>query len=180
MSPNQYQEACLKTENKDFESIKLRLRDPAMVEALFDTLHRVVHNAKGVDRLKKFNYYGKGMVVSEHDLNVVAMVPTSEQRDRASVELINDKNVQLLHAVLGLITESGELAEMLLNTIYEGKPHTQLDWAKEFGDCGWYQAIGCQAIERSLQGVMELNIEKLAKRYPNLFTEKDAQGHNSH
>ena len=45
---------------------------------------------------------------------------------------------------------------------------------KELGDVCWYIAQCCSAIDTDMETVMEENIRKLAKRYPNGFNSMDS------
>lgn len=81
---------------------------------------------------------------------------------------------KLMHAAMGMVTESGEFIDALKRlTIYgKGLDHTHL--IEEIGDVMWYVALVCRALGVSLEDVMDRNIDKLEKRYPGKFTSEQA------
>lgn len=84
------------------------------------------------------------------------------------------KAMRLLHAGMGLCTESGEFVDMLKKHILYGKDLDEVNLAEEIGDIFWYAALACDELGVSFESVMQKNIEKLRARYPNKFTEHDA------
>ncbi len=77
------------------------------------------------------------------------------------------------HAVFGLASEAGEVSGILQKT-YQGHEIDFEHFKKELGDCLWMIAEACDAFGFSLDEVMELNIEKLRKRYPNGFSSENS------
>lgn len=90
------------------------------------------------------------------------------------VRLENIKVIRLLHAGMGLATESGEFVDMLKKHILYGKSLDEVNLAEELGDLFWYAALACDEMQISFESIMEKNIAKLRARYPNKFTEHDA------
>ena len=41
--------------------------------------------------------------------------------------------------------------------------------AKELGDIAWYLAVAADAIDYDLETIMQMNVDKLIKRYPDGF-----------
>ena len=80
-----------------------------------------------------------------------------------------DKDKLLLNGVLGLNGESGEVADIVKKNLFQGHDLDKEHIAKELGDVCWYIAITAEAIGYDLETIMEMNIEKLLKRYPNGF-----------
>ncbi len=72
------------------------------------------------------------------------------------------------HAIFGLASEAGEVAGIMQKT-FQGHVFDKEHMAKELGDCLWMIAEACSALDLSFEDVMEQNIEKLRKRYPNGF-----------
>lgn len=89
--------------------------------------------------------------------------------------LQNEEVCKLLHAVIGLVTEAGEAADMMKKHIFYGKPIDKVNLAEEVGDLLWYAAIVCRLTGLSVEQLMEMNINKLAKRFPEKFTEELAE-----
>ena len=85
-------------------------------------------------------------------------------------ELGGDVAIQrLLTAAVGISAEGGEFMEIVKKMIFQGKPPSQdnLEHLKiELGDVMWYVAQACMALEVSMDDVIETNVKKLAKRYP--------------
>lgn len=81
---------------------------------------------------------------------------------------------RLIHSVLGLASEVGELADMLKKHIIYGKALDEINVLEENGDVAWYQALGLTAIKRGFEEALERNIAKLKARYGDKFTEEAA------
>lgn len=88
------------------------------------------------------------------------------------------KPVRLLHAAIGMCTETGELQDQLKKHIFYGKPLDTTNLVEEMGDLMWYVGIMCDALKVSLEDVMIKNIAKLKARYPEKFTEDKALNRN--
>ena len=88
----------------------------------------------------------------------------------SNLELEDDCNVpQLLTAALGLTAESGEFTEVVKKIILQGKPYNEenvFHMKRELGDICWYIAQACMALDTTFDEVIEMNVEKLEKRYP--------------
>ena len=84
----------------------------------------------------------------------------------------------LLHSAIGLSGEAGELAGVVEKWIYYFQPLNEVQAAEELGDCLWYIAQACTALGITLESVMVANIEKLKKRYPNCYTDTNAEESN--
>lgn len=85
------------------------------------------------------------------------------------------KEEHLLNGVLGLCGESGELADLIKKTNYQGHKMDIEHVAKELGDICWYIAETATAIGYDLETIMKMNIEKLRKRYPDGFDTEKSQ-----
>ena len=86
-------------------------------------------------------------------------------------ELGGDVAIQrLLTASVGISAESGEFMEIVKKMIFQGKPCNEdnLEHLKiELGDIMWYVAQACLALEVDMDDVLDTNIKKLEKRYPD-------------
>ncbi len=85
------------------------------------------------------------------------------------------KEEHLLNGVLGLCGESGELADLIKKTNYQGHKKDIEHIAKELGDICWYIAETASAIGYDLETIMKMNIDKLNKRYPTGFDTERSQ-----
>lgn len=90
------------------------------------------------------------------------------------VRLQDEKTVRLLHAVMGIVTEAGEMMDELKRHIIYGKPIDEINLQEEVGDSFWYHALALRTLMKTIEGTMDQNIAKLAKRYPEKFTEHAA------
>ena len=76
---------------------------------------------------------------------------------------------RLLTGAVGLSAEGGELMEIVKKLIFQGKPvndETIFHLKRELGDVMWYVMQVLMALNVELEEVVEMNVEKLAKRYP--------------
>ena len=85
------------------------------------------------------------------------------------------KDYHLLNGALGLVGESGEIADLIKKNWMQGHPIDLEHIAKELGDVLWYVAETATAIGYDLDTIMEMNIEKLKQRYPNGFDSRLSQ-----
>lgn len=76
----------------------------------------------------------------------------------------------LLMAAMGLCGETGEVAEIIKKVIFHGHPLDREKLAEEAGDCAWYLAALCTAAGLSLADVMQSNVDKLRRRFPDGFS----------
>ena len=78
----------------------------------------------------------------------------------------------LINGCLGLAGETGEVSDIVKKYMFQGH---QLEKEKILDECSdvlWYLTLTVKSIGYSLNDVMEHNIEKLKKRYPNGFEEE--------
>ncbi|PGF00905.1 nucleoside triphosphate pyrophosphohydrolase family protein [Bacillus toyonensis] len=85
-----------------------------------------------------------------------------------------DDNFRITNAALGLAGESSEIADIIKKAIYHGHGFegklSKHEIAKELGDIMYYVSIMAEEVDYSLQEIAEININKLAKRYPEGFS----------
>ena len=104
-------------------------------------------------------------VTSDESLNYAALLSRLN-----NLELEADCNVpQLLTAALGLTAESGEFTEVVKKIVFQGKPYNEYNvfhMKRELGDICWNIAQACMALDTSFDEIIEMNVDKLKKRYP--------------
>ena len=116
-------------------------------------------------------------VDTEKYLDFVHDVTSTESLDYAALltrmnklELEDDCNLpQLLTAALGFTAESGEFSEVVKKIILQGKPYNEdnvFHMKRELGDICWYIAQACMALDTTFDEIIEMNVDKLKKRYP--------------
>jgi len=80
---------------------------------------------------------------------------------------------RLLTSVIGMMAESGEFAEVVKKKIFQADTQFTNEevfhMKRELGDVLWYWVQGCIALGFTPDEVMDENIRKLEKRYPNGF-----------
>jgi len=89
---------------------------------------------------------------------------------RAALRTARDKDApdELMHLVLGLVGEAGEIAEKVKKLVRD--KHSDLaqldrdDMAAELGDVLWYAAVLADFLGLSLSDIAQRNVEKLADR----------------
>ncbi len=87
-------------------------------------------------------------------------------------------SVRLTHAIMGLISETGEFADQYKKWIFYGQTLDTLNLQEELGDILWYVALACNALDVEMSDIMEANIAKLRKRYSDKFSPEDALEEN--
>ncbi len=90
-------------------------------------------------------------------------------------ELLNDPVKGLSNTALGLCGESGEVADMVKKHLHQGHELDKEHLAKELGDVTWYLALGATIIGYELEDILQMNIDKLRKRYPDGFDSQKSQ-----
>lgn len=93
---------------------------------------------------------------------------------RTASTLESDKLV--LNGALGLNGEAGEVADHIKKHLFQGHELDKENLAKELGDICWYIAIMAEGLGYDLESIMQMNIDKLRKRYPQGF-EKERSLH---
>ena len=85
---------------------------------------------------------------------------TSEYKDSSPQEVV--------YSVLGLVSESGEVAQILKRLIRRGESDIDEDAKEaistELGDVMWYVAEICSRLDIDLESVAEDNLDKLEDR----------------
>lgn len=80
----------------------------------------------------------------------------------------------LINGALGLTGEAGEVADMIKKYVFHGHPLDVDEIVKELGDVCWYVALLSKAINVPLEDVLQKNIDKLKRRYPEGFSEENS------
>lgn len=80
----------------------------------------------------------------------------------------------LIHAALGLASDSGEFVDAVKKHCIYGKELDVENCIEELGDILWFVALACDTLHVRMVDVMQANIDKLAKRYPDKYTDQAA------
>jgi NTP pyrophosphatase (non-canonical NTP hydrolase) len=79
-----------------------------------------------------------------------------------------------IHMVLGMQTESSEIADVFKKKIAYGKEIDYVNVKEEIGDVMWYIANMCNINGWDLRDILDTNINKLQSRYPEKFDSENA------
>lgn len=89
-----------------------------------------------------------------------------------------------LHCAIGLSTEAGEILDAYKKSRFYGRSLNVQNVIEEAGDIMWYLALLADFYGHTLEDIMEANIQKLSKRYPNGFFQdvinRDVENELSH
>ncbi len=75
----------------------------------------------------------------------------------------------LINGVMGLCGEAGEAIDIVKKWLAQGHELDKAHLIKELGDIAWYLAETATALDVDLETVLQMNLDKLKKRYPEGF-----------
>ena len=148
--------------------------DKVSHELLKHVLEICIPELRDLDFIKKALFYGKGLTpplessekcIGRSPIQIRGLSPDPYTA------------INLLHGIIGLATEAGELLEALLLSL-NGQEIDVVNISEEVGDIQWYAAAILKAIGSDFETVQRTNIAKLRARFPNKFTEYDANNRN--
>lgn len=87
---------------------------------------------------------------------------------------IMPKTIEIIWNTVGLLGEAGEVATLVMVGLLFGT-FDRDKFMDELGDLLWYIAALCTKLDIDLSDVMQGNIDKLRKRYPNGYSSQDSQ-----
>jgi len=180
MDLKEYTKLATRTESRP-EEVKVNH------QMFVDVLYIFTAAGRMLDQIKKHAFYRKDYSVENfttdyamieralYDLQHARVNGTSEEMNEEKIDQID---LRLLHAIVGIATESTELCEALYNAMTGGEVDL-VNLREENGDINWYQAIFYDAMEElGFEGHWEddlhTNIAKLKARYPDKFTSENA------
>jgi NTP pyrophosphatase (non-canonical NTP hydrolase) len=148
----------------------------------FSEFHLVLTNfikaANDLDKIKKALFYGVA-----HDLKDLNCWPVEgldiSLSDGTIKQWEENYNIhpQLIHSILGIAGESGELVELLLEGLYSDEFDT-VNLFEELGDIFWFLHIPYKLAEdpdsNKYQNTLRANLLKLDKRYKKKFSNEQA------
>jgi len=103
-------------------------------------------------------------VTSDASTNFVDFADRIGELDREGANI-----ERLLTAGVGINAEGGEFLEIIKKMVFQGKPWNRDNREHliiELGDLMWYVAQATMALGISMEEVLDRNITKLGKRYP--------------
>jgi NTP pyrophosphatase (non-canonical NTP hydrolase) len=110
----------------------------------------------------------------------IKTVIARESKDNKSIirRLKSYRAVRLLHACMGINTESGELTDILKKYVFYGKEIDIPNIIEEIGDLLWYISLVAYEFNISFEELMDINNAKLETRYGPAFSEEKAINRN--
>ena len=97
---------------------------------------------------------------------------TANEYQKLAMTTLNpelSKKDVLINAVMGLCGESGEAIDIVKKWLAQGHDLDREKLARELGDVAWYLAEAATALDMDLETILQVNLDKLAKRYPEGF-----------
>jgi NTP pyrophosphatase (non-canonical NTP hydrolase) len=81
----------------------------------------------------------------------------------------------LLHAAMGLAGEAGEFVDCVKKYAIYGQTLDSKNAIEELGDLLWFVALACDTLGVNMESVASKNVDKLAKRYPEKYSDYHAE-----
>jgi len=116
--------------------------------------------------------------MNNQEYNEAARQTDTRDYQGVATRVVEAHTLMILHALMGITTECGELMDQLKKHLIYAKPLDLVNIMEEDGDLRWYLALLEFACNYTADQSQERNIEKLRARFPNKFTEFDALNRN--
>ena len=163
--PFNYEKEAAVTMSEEFHA------DLVPARAFRYALNNAIGSLQELDRIKKALFYGREYFCFKKDY-----LPGCEE---FLSEFANPQQaINIIHGILGVATEAGEMLELLRDVINGNKQFDALNLREECGDNLWYLALLARELGETLTDIQRANIAKLRTRYPNQFNEFDANHRN--
>lgn len=92
----------------------------------------------------------------------------------------SDEQIMLVWNALGLAGEAGEVANLIKKAVFHQHGIDNQKLSDELGDVLWYIAAICTQRGLSMSEVMEQNIAKLLRRYPDGYSAEHSRSRQEH
>lgn len=131
---------------------------------LLAILKAIAGSADELNFMKKLFFRGK--TPAELDMPQ----PTPAESVAVEFDPVNssEAEVNLLHGLIGVITEAGEMAEVLIRRLETGV-FDPVNVFEEAGDVHWYQARILRGLKANFDQLGKMNIDKLRGRHGTTF-----------
>jgi NTP pyrophosphatase (non-canonical NTP hydrolase) len=93
---------------------------------------------------------------------------------KLTAKKFDNPEVEIATWGLGITGEAGDVASCIKKT-FAHKNDVKEGIKENIGDMMWYTAMICNFFGWNLQEILEMNIDKLKKRYPQGFNIEDAR-----
>lgn len=82
---------------------------------------------------------------------------------------------RIINMSLGICGEGGEIADIIKKHYFHNHELDVMDLVKEIGDVMWYLTNLASELGIDFKDVLQINYDKLSKRYPNGFNSEDSK-----
>ena len=179
MNQDDYIAQSERTEKKFPDGMQLSAQ---MTSATVSLLVAHAHICQALDIIKKQVIYGKW----DNELEALVQIDSLVKKSGENVNelpvfpdfVLTQQHAELLHALLGDITESGERNEAINKHIFGNHELDVVNLGEEIGDSRWYEAIYFRLFGLDPQKICQQNIDKLKARYPDKFDAERAVNRN--
>lgn len=135
-----------------------------------DNPHHPPTGRNEFEGLKVFMDKKKASASAMEDFITDAMRTASHDIPAITSRFSTQRDVFLLHAAMGAVTESAELLDVMKKRLFYGREVDIPNMREEAGDILWYLAILFHEMGWSFEQVAEVVINKLRARYPEKFS----------
>lgn len=184
MELNEFQGLALRTESR-ISNINVDQK------SIISLLKMTVALTEILDGVKKAVFYNKTSKLQENFFsNLDVILDEARELDldfsALGVEAVINSNThydnidpRVFHGILGIVTESGELASALLKCFENsGTTIDPVNVQEEMSDIGWYEAILHDTLKLDWGQGLENVINKLRVRYPDKYSDEAAENRN--
>jgi NTP pyrophosphatase (non-canonical NTP hydrolase) len=155
---------------------------------LNNVLEAHIASGKILDQIKKHAFYGSKYNLEKYkttiesnveDLNkAISNIPPYYIKEPNHMgDDIIPYDSRIIHALLGVATESTELCEALHKYLTTGVIDL-VNISEEMADIAWYQAVFYDAAKLDWEQSYEVVLKKLEKRYQDKFSKQAAEQRN--
>jgi len=148
-------------------SLNFRYDEDGKEKQLFAILKEFIRIANCLDVIKKKKFYGR-------DLEDPIKIIKPELFEQVKFHKDNEGAEKILHAIIGIGTEAGELIETLGKHKFNGEELDAVNIEEELGDICWYLAILLRELNIDFHKMLQKNIDKLYARYGDKFSDEKA------
>lgn len=131
---------------------------------LLSILKAIAGSADELNFMKKLFFRGK----TPAELDMPQPTPAESVAVEFDPKTVSDAEVNLLHGLIGVITEAGEMAEVLIRRLETGV-FDPVNVFEEAGDVHWYQARILRGLKANFDQLGKMNIDKLRGRHGTTF-----------
>ncbi|CAM0048885.1 MazG-like pyrophosphatase [Vibrio phage K404] len=143
--------------NKPGKELKL---DKELWQSLCTGIPMIMEGCMKADRFKASLVYGAKNREYAH-----AAFPAPKFK-------ILPNELEMLHAILGIISEGGELLQMFFDRKSAGLAIDRTNAVEEGGDLYWFLQLLAKSQHSTMEEMMQMNIKKLATRFPDGYSDE--------